>query len=462
MQRSQSALEYMMTYGWAILIIVIVAGVLYSFGVFNPSSSASATITGFSGLGSVQATCQNSNGLVILLGNNLGKTIEILQANATTGGKTIKVNFSVTIPPDQSTSLFFQGVCPSSQGNRYSASLSIMYSEPGSVFSGPYVSSGTVSGTASAGSYVPLTITPSAATAAPFQQMIELNTTKYSGYVLNSPVNVYFSWPNGTIIPSWLESYGSPSQNATFWLKFPSGISSATSIDLNFLPKNSIALNNGTIGEAPQLSPVYGEYDNGARIFNYYTNFAGTSLPSGWAVVTLSSPGSYTVDNGILFQTGSSGTIVLQYQTSTYDPQTNIFDVFGAIETNGCMGFGMATLNNYGPCGATGAIGIMTDTNNLVYNVRSGGNQEASFGVSVGPADTIMSMWENTTGALGELNYSRLTYASGGFTAETALYPSVTVQERTVPNSIMFAQYMRIRAYPPGGVMPSVNFGSIQ
>ena len=157
--KSQSALEYLMTYGWAILIIVIVAGVLYSLGIFNPSSSASTTITGFSGLGSVRAICQNSNGLVILLGNNLGKTIEILQANATTGGKTIKVNFSVTIPPDQSTSLFFQGVCPSSQGNRYSASLSIMYSEPGSVFPGPYISSGTVSGTASAGSYIPLTIT---------------------------------------------------------------------------------------------------------------------------------------------------------------------------------------------------------------------------------------------------------------------------------------------------------------
>ena len=34
-RRSQSALEYMMTYGWAILIIVIVAVILYSMGIFN-------------------------------------------------------------------------------------------------------------------------------------------------------------------------------------------------------------------------------------------------------------------------------------------------------------------------------------------------------------------------------------------------------------------------------------------
>ena len=52
-KRSQSALEYMMTYGWAILIIVIVAVILYSMGIFNPSSSVSSTVIGFSGLGSV-------------------------------------------------------------------------------------------------------------------------------------------------------------------------------------------------------------------------------------------------------------------------------------------------------------------------------------------------------------------------------------------------------------------------
>ena len=50
-KRSQSALEYMMTYGWAILIIVIVAVILYSMGIFNPSSSITSTVTGFSGPG---------------------------------------------------------------------------------------------------------------------------------------------------------------------------------------------------------------------------------------------------------------------------------------------------------------------------------------------------------------------------------------------------------------------------
>ena len=38
--RSQSAMEYLMTYGWAILIIAVVLGSLYQLGVFNASNYA--------------------------------------------------------------------------------------------------------------------------------------------------------------------------------------------------------------------------------------------------------------------------------------------------------------------------------------------------------------------------------------------------------------------------------------
>jgi hypothetical protein len=36
--KSQAAMEYLMTYGWAILIISLALGVLYSLGVFNPKN----------------------------------------------------------------------------------------------------------------------------------------------------------------------------------------------------------------------------------------------------------------------------------------------------------------------------------------------------------------------------------------------------------------------------------------
>ena len=58
-KRSQSALEYMMTYGWAILIIVIVAVILYSMGIFNPSSSITFTSSGFSPFTVSSSLCNN-------------------------------------------------------------------------------------------------------------------------------------------------------------------------------------------------------------------------------------------------------------------------------------------------------------------------------------------------------------------------------------------------------------------
>ncbi len=75
-KRAQSALEYMMTYGWAILIIVIVAAVLYAMGVFTPGKSAGNTATGFSGL-TVQAFAATTGGIKISFGNSLGNTIKI-------------------------------------------------------------------------------------------------------------------------------------------------------------------------------------------------------------------------------------------------------------------------------------------------------------------------------------------------------------------------------------------------
>jgi len=41
--RAQSAMEYLMTYGWAILIIAIVLGALFSLGVFSSSSFVGTT-----------------------------------------------------------------------------------------------------------------------------------------------------------------------------------------------------------------------------------------------------------------------------------------------------------------------------------------------------------------------------------------------------------------------------------
>ncbi|MBN2127534.1 MAG: hypothetical protein JW703_04040 [Candidatus Diapherotrites archaeon] len=41
--KGQSALEYLMTYGWALVVIVIVIAALFAFGIFNPPSAGTCT-----------------------------------------------------------------------------------------------------------------------------------------------------------------------------------------------------------------------------------------------------------------------------------------------------------------------------------------------------------------------------------------------------------------------------------
>ncbi|MFP3289195.1 MAG: hypothetical protein RXO35_02075 [Candidatus Micrarchaeota archaeon] len=72
--KAQSAMEYLMTYGWAILIIAVVLGALFSLGVFSGSS-----LLGTSCVASPGYLCQNpvlstSGTLTVLVGQSTGAT----------------------------------------------------------------------------------------------------------------------------------------------------------------------------------------------------------------------------------------------------------------------------------------------------------------------------------------------------------------------------------------------------
>ena len=153
-KRSQSALEYMMTYGGAILIIVIVAVILYSMGIFNPSSSVSSTVTGFSGLGSVTAECTANGVLRISVGDSTGNLINVTGITAKDPSITKIANFkpNSTVDPNplirSGTSYVFSvpNICPSA-GTHYAITVAVNYTEPGQVLPGPYQSLGSITGT---------------------------------------------------------------------------------------------------------------------------------------------------------------------------------------------------------------------------------------------------------------------------------------------------------------------------
>lgn len=74
--RAQSAMEYLMTYGWAILVIAVVLAILFSIGVFSGGSFLGTSCIAASGY-----LCQNpvifhtGNALTFTFGQNNGATI---------------------------------------------------------------------------------------------------------------------------------------------------------------------------------------------------------------------------------------------------------------------------------------------------------------------------------------------------------------------------------------------------
>ena len=103
MAKGQSALEYMMTYGWAILIIVIVAVILYSMGIFNPRASVTASSSGFSPFAASAAICSASGLKVSFSVGGLpdGATAAILDnlTLSSPSGFSTSSGFPVTLKP---------------------------------------------------------------------------------------------------------------------------------------------------------------------------------------------------------------------------------------------------------------------------------------------------------------------------------------------------------------------------
>lgn len=75
MKRGQSAMEFLMTYGWAILVVLIAVGTLAYFGVLNPGAQVPETCIFFPGI-----NCEDykvdSDSVVLVILNGGGTDFE--------------------------------------------------------------------------------------------------------------------------------------------------------------------------------------------------------------------------------------------------------------------------------------------------------------------------------------------------------------------------------------------------
>jgi len=145
----------------------------------------------------------------------------------------------------------------------------------------------------------------------PFQQQVVVDSSKNAQFEADNLQNVEFFDERGKILKSWLESGNSKfSASTVYWIQLPDGIPARKVVDIyqGFAAPSQNRFNGSNNGEAPGLSPNYGENDNGALVFLKYANFAGDSLPPGWYVdTTPGGQGQVQVKNGVFLSHSGRG-----------------------------------------------------------------------------------------------------------------------------------------------------------
>jgi len=220
-------------------------------------------------------------------------------------------------------------------------------------------------------------------------------------------------------------------------------------------------------GIAPYLTSTYAQYDNGENVFNFYDNFAGTTLSSKW--ITGVNGGSYTVNNGLtLIVPAIGGDYVYVASASPIANIPIIVEVYanfnGFNMSNYRLGFGLISTQTYlqppnpspdqiawyGDARCTTCVSAMTQANgnnNFVYDVSPIDSNYHLWGFAW--LSNEVPFWYNSYSIIAtstsyipnDTNYLTLSYY-------------VIPSPGGTPTNLQF-QWVRLRAYPPNNVMPS-------
>jgi hypothetical protein len=148
--KGQTAIEYLMTYGWAILIILIVAGVLAYYGIFAPAGFLSPTARGFGQVQVLNPWSLNAadGGLTLNLENRVGGQISITDWTLDVGDGAISCDIAPDVDVNSGSKQVVSctpaaGWTAQTAGSSYTATVTIIYTYE----TGNFTTTGTISGT---------------------------------------------------------------------------------------------------------------------------------------------------------------------------------------------------------------------------------------------------------------------------------------------------------------------------
>ena len=127
MRKGQGAMEYLMTYGWAILVVVIVGIVLWRSGIFG---MVTCSTTGFTNIRVDDYVFKSTNPSTVVWANAVGRPVK--QLNMTYSGDCVATgaavtNNIVTLAGGQTLSQNINCSTPCTAGTAYTVNVGISY-----------------------------------------------------------------------------------------------------------------------------------------------------------------------------------------------------------------------------------------------------------------------------------------------------------------------------------------------
>src|SRR3989344_7099716 len=129
-KRGQAALEFLMTYGWAILVVLIAIGALAYFGVLNPKGILPKTCIIAPGFNCDDFSVKTDGTATMIIRNGLGKDL----SNITI---TLESQSGTCLPAEpwkagKQLTCTYTGLTTGTEGNQYSEDILLEYAEDGS------------------------------------------------------------------------------------------------------------------------------------------------------------------------------------------------------------------------------------------------------------------------------------------------------------------------------------------
>jgi len=338
--------------------------------------------------------------------------------------------------------------------------------------------------------------TQGVATASPHVQLVTVPQsviTQYCGSVVGNiapkSLVLYARFTDGlskTYTPSWYEGFDG--SNHYWFVRLSTGIIANGSYPLYLTIYQTSVIDGVIVGvnafyATAVLGQAYGWNDNGNNVFFFYQNFAGTSLPPGWASYVGSSSGAVTVNNGVYISSYNSWSFIY---TSNIVASPYLSQMVNAgfavrvlfIDTADCSAWNdRKVFLGYGVTSSTTALDQAYG-----YYVQQyfgwGNTQSAISYVSGGPTTTIAtvsdsdtlntpmigySVWYASSFAWWRYNYTNyslmksLSGSNANYSRSQVNEFAISVQSGTTANANSWFYTVALFDAPPNGVMPAVT-----